>query len=291
MLDATVNRLTPRLGAEVIGLDLTKPMGGNAFAEIRKCWLDSHGLLVVRGQNLDPDSHVKFARQFGKLFGEDDMFQESTHRYLMPGNPAVYRVSNKVKDGEPQGRSKAGNYWHSDVSFRKHPAQASLLYAIEIPPVGGDTLFADMHQAYAGLSDAMKEILDGLEAVHDFAVAAASSGTYSKDQIIDTDFDGTNRFVHPVVTTHPETGDKALFVNPGFTSGLVGFAAAESKALLDFLHAHCTRHEFLYRHRWALGDLVIWDNRSLMHHAVVDYEGMGERYMHRVTVIADQPRA
>lgn len=291
MLDATVNRLTPKLGAEILGLDLTRPMGGNAFAEFRRCWNDHHGLVVVRDQKLDPDDQVAFGRNFGPLFGEADHFQDSVLPHLLPGNPAVYRVSNKVSDGKPQGRAKAGNYWHSDVSFRKNPAQASMLYAIEIPPVGGDTLFADMTQAYATLSDAMKNLLDGLEAVHDFAVAAASSGTYDKTTLIDTDFDGANRFVHPVVTTHPETGEKSLFVNPGFTAGLVGFDAPESKAILDYLYAHALQPQFMYRHRWRTGDLVIWDNRNLLHHAVVDYEGVGERYMHRVTAIADQPRA
>jgi taurine dioxygenase len=282
-------RLSPVLGAEVTGLDLSRPLGDNAFKDLHQAWLDHHGLLVVRGQKLQPEAQVAFARRFGPLFGEDDHFQDSVKPYLLPGNPAVYRVSNKVKEGVAQGRARAGDYWHSDVSFRRHPAQASLLHAIEIPPAGGDTMFADMQQAYDALSDAMKALIDGLEAVHDFALAAANSGTYRADQLISTDFDGQNRCIHPVVIRHPETGRKALFVNPGFTAGLVGFEPEESRALLGFLFAHATRHEFIYRHRWAPGDLVIWDNRSLMHHAVVDYEGKGERYMHRVTVIAGQP--
>ena len=282
-------RLSPVLGAEISGIDLSHTLGDNAFNDLRQAWLDHHGLLVVRHQKLDADAQVAFARRFGPLFGEADHFQNSVKPYLLPGNPAVYRVSNKVAGGVAQGRARAGDYWHSDVSFRRHPAQASLLHAIEIPPAGGDTMFADMHQAYDALSESMKALIDGLEAVHDFAVAAASSGTYRSDQLVSTDFDGQNRCIHPVVIRHPETGRKALFVNPGFTAGLVGFEPEESRALLGFLHAHATRHEFVYRHRWAPGDLVIWDNRSLMHHAVVDYEGKGERYMHRVTVIAEQP--
>lgn len=122
-------------------------------------------------------------------------------------------------------------------------------------------------------------------------MTAASSGTYTAGQLDQGDFDGANRFVHPVVIRHPETGRKALFVNPGFTAGLVGFASEESDTLLGFLCRHAIRPEFVYRHRWRQGDLIIWDNRNLVHYAVVDYEGIGERYPHRTTVIAEQPQA
>ncbi len=283
-------KLGPDLGAAVTGLDLAAPLDDAAFSELRAAWLDHGGLLVVRDQALTPDIQVAFARRFGPLYGEADRFQVSVHRYLLPGQPALYRVSNKVEDGVPQGRARAGDYWHSDVSFRARPAAASLLYAIELPESGGDTLFADMVAAYAALSADMKVRLAGLEAVHDFQVAARTSGTYDAAQIEAHDFDGTNRTVHPVVITHPETGRKALFVNPGFTAAIVGLAPGESAALLAELQAHATRPEFVTRHCWRLGDLVIWDNRSLMHHAVVDYEGQGTRYLHRATVIAEEPR-
>jgi taurine dioxygenase len=261
------------------------------FADLRALWLDRGGLLVLRDQTLTPDSQVAFARRFGPLFGEADRFQDSVRRYLLPGQPALYRVSNKVVDGVPQGRARAGDYWHSDVSFRARPAAASLLYAIEIPESGGDTLFADMTAAYAGLPEAMKARLTGLEAVHDFQLAARSSGTYDAAQLEARDFDGQNRAVHPVVVTHPETGARALFVNPGFTATVVGLAPGDSAALLAGLQAHAIRPEYVTRHTWRLGDLAIWDNRSLMHHAVVDYEGRGTRYLHRATVIAEPPQA
>jgi taurine dioxygenase len=287
----TVGRLGPALGAEICGVDLSNPIAPELFQQIRETWLERHGLLVVRDQHLSPEQHLAFSRNFGPLFGEADQFQKSVHKYLLPGHPGIYRVSNKVANGAPLGRAKAGNYWHSDVSFRRHPASASLLYAIELPPYGGDTLFSDMHQSYETLSDAMKNLLDGLEAVHDFEAAAAASGTYAADQLDSDDFDGSNRFVHPVVITHPETNRKALFVNPGFTSRLVSFAPEESDLLLTFLYDHAAQPEFVYRHRWKKNDLVIWDNRSLMHYAVVDYEGVGDRYMHRTTAIAEPPRA
>ena len=286
----TVNPLSPALGAEIEGLDLAEPLAANVFRDIHETWLAHDGLLVIRDQRITPDQQITFSRNFGPLFGEADQFQNSVRKFLLPGQPAIYRVSNKTSDGVPQGRAKAGNYWHSDVSFRERPASASLLYAIEVPPTGGDTMFADMYQAYEALSDAMKQLLAGLRAVHDFAVAAASSGTYTADQLHGDDFDGSNRSIHPVVITHPDSGRKALFVNPGFTAALVGFASLESAALLDFLYGHAISPEFVYRHSWRPNDLVIWDNRSLMHYAVVDYEGVGARYLHRTTAIAERPR-
>jgi taurine dioxygenase len=130
----TANRLSPTLGAEIEGLDLAEPLGANAFREIYEIWLAHDGLLVIRDQRLTPDQQITFSRKFGPLFGEADQFQDSVRKYLLPGQPAIYRVSNKLSGGVPLGRAKAGNYWHSDVSFRERPASASLLYAIEIPP-------------------------------------------------------------------------------------------------------------------------------------------------------------
>ncbi len=285
--DLDVRRLSPVLGAEVLGIDVARPLDDSAFAAIRQAWLDHDGLLVIREQHLTPGEQVAFSRRFGPLFGEADQFQETVLHYLLPGEPAVFRVSNKVADGVAQGRPKAGNYWHSDVSFRAHPAQASLLYALEVPADGGDTMFANMYAAYAALPGTMKERLRELRAVHDFAVAAATSGTYTPDQLNARDFDGQNRCIHPVVISHPETSRPILFVNPGFTAAIEGLAAEESAELLQTLFDHAMRPEFIYRHHWSPGDLVIWDNRSLMHKAIVDYKG--DRYLHRTTVIAERP--
>lgn len=289
VMEFTVNRIGPALGAEILGLDLSRTIDHNVFSQIRETWLKHNGLLVIRDQHLTPEQHLAFSRNFGPLFGESDQFQKSVHKYLLPGHPGIYRVSNKVEGGTPLGREKAGNYWHSDVSFRKHPAAASLLYAIELPSFGGDTMFADMYSAYEALSDSMKHLLESLNAVHDFATAATGSGTYTADQLESNDFDGTNQYIHPVVITHPETGRKALFVNPGSTAQLVGLTSTEGETLLRFLFDHAVQAEFIYRHRWNANDLMIWDNRSLMHYAVIDYQG--DRYMHRTTVIADTPQA
>lgn len=281
--------LSPMLGVEVRSLDLTL-IDDAQFIALREQWNAAHGLLVIRDQNLTPTEQVAFARRFGPLFGEADQFQDSVLKYLLPGQPALYRVSNK-KDpqGVALGRERAGNYWHSDVSFRELPAMASLLYAIEVPAYGGDTLFASLTHAYRALSASMKKLLAPLRAVHDFRVAATSSGTYTKDDLIDGDFDGANRYAHPVVIRHPESGQATLFVNPGFTSHLQGFDPAESRAILKFLFQHAVRHEFIYRHRWQPNDLLIWDNRCTMHYAINDYEA--DRYLHRATVVAEKPVA
>jgi len=283
-----IRRLSPALGAEVTGIDVAK-ISDSQFETLRQAWNDAEGFLVLRAQTLEPEEHVAFARRFGPLFGEADQFQESVLKNLLPGQPALYRVSNK-KDakGEPLGRERAGTYWHSDVSFRREPAQASLLYGIEVPDNGGDTMFASLSKAYAALSDAMKRLLGTLDAVHDFRVAAVSSGSYAQSDLANQDFDGKNRAIHPVVVRHPETGRPTLYVNPGFTSHLDGFDQAESDALLRFLYTHCQRPEFIYRHRWSQGDMVIWDNRCTMHFAVSDYNA--DRYMHRATVLAQQPQ-
>lgn len=285
----SVTPLAAVAGAEITGIDVSRGLSEQHFSALRKVWLDHNGVLVIRDQTLTPKQHLAFSRRFGPLFGEAEQLQDTVKKYLLPGHPGIYRVSNKVRDGQPLGRARAGTYWHSDVSFRKHPAMASILYAIEIPPLGGDTLFASMTAAYDALSPAFKAKLDGLYAVHDFAVAAVSS--YSPDVVEQGDFDGQNRYLHPVVITHPETGRKALFVNPGFTSHVEGFSQEESRAVLGFLYRHATRPEFTYRHRWRRNDLLIWDNRCLMHYAIADYEGKGERYLHRTTVIAKTPRA
>ena len=284
-MELTVNRLCPALGAEIIGLDVARPMSDVRFVDIRRILCENDGVLVMRDQRLTPDQHIIFSRRFGELFGDREQLQDTVTRYLLPGYPQIFRASNKVVDGQPQGRTRAGNYWHSDVSFRARPAMVSLLYAIEIPPLGGDTLFCNMYSAYEQLSETMQRFLGGLRARHDFAVNTAVGFTH--ETIAQQDLAGGNASEHPVVRTHAESGRKCLFVNPGNTSHLVGLHPEESKRLLDFLYEHCTRPEFIFRHRWEKGDLVIWDNRCTTHYAIVDYDE--DRYMHRTTVIGERP--
>ena len=281
----TINRLGQALGAEIIGLDVAAPLSDDRFDAVRATLCDNDGVLVLRDQRLTPQQHIAFSRRFGELFGDREQLQDSVTQYLLPGYPQIFRVSNKIVDGRRQGRSRAGNYWHSDVSFRPRPAMVSLLHAIELPPFGGDTLFTNMYLAYEQLSAPLQQFLGGLRARHDFAVNTNIG--FAHETIAQGDLDGANSHHHPVVRTHGDSGRKCLFVNPGNTACIDGLEPLESRLLLDFLYAHSTRDEFIYRHRWVEGDLVIWDNRCTMHYAIVDYEE--DRYLHRTTVIGERP--
>jgi taurine dioxygenase len=286
LMDLAIRRISPACGAEVLGLDLAHPIGDNVFHELRQAWLDADGVLVLRDQVITPRQHIEFSRRFGELaVGQPGAMLSD---YYLPGHPEIYRVSNKKIDGVPQGREDAGTYWHSDGSWKELPPMASLLYALEIPPVGGNTMFADMYRAYELLSEPMKRILDGVQAVHDRAAAASTS--YGKEFTGQGQELSRQKATHPVVRTHPESGRKALYINRGFTSHLVGFKPAESDAILKFLFEHTTAPEIVYRHEWRLHDIVVWDNRCVMHYAVSDYKAAGDRYMHRTTVEGDKPR-
>ena len=283
-----VRDLSPALGAEITGLDVESGLDDAAFEALYAAWVAANGLLVIRDQShLSIEAHLAFSRRFGPLFGEAEQLQDTVRKYLHPDHPGIYRVSNKVEAGQVLGRARAGDYWHSDVSFRERPAKASILHGIEVPALGGDTQFASMFRAWEALSPAMQALLEDLEAVHDFAVRAALS--YRPEVVESQDFHGDNRSLHPVVIRHPDSGRRALFVNPGFTARLDGFSPEESEALLGFLYAHCTRDEFVYRHRWRPGDLLVWDNRCVMHRAITDYTA--DRYLQRTTVIAERPTA
>lgn len=286
-MEFTASRLCPALGAEITGLALSGAPSGNLIGELREALNEADGVLVLRDQDLTPEQHVELSRAFGPLFGEAEQLQDTVKPYLHPDLPQIYRVSNKQVDGQPQGRQRAGTYWHSDVSFRKRPAMVSILYGIEVPALGGDTIFTNMTMAYETLSDAMKRLIEPLRAVHHFA--GASNAAWSHEQVSLQDLDGTNTAEHPVVRVHPDTGKKSLFVNPGNTAYLSGFSPEESQALLAFLYDHAIRPEFQYRHRWAPRDLLIWDNRCTLHYAIADYTE--DRYMHRTTVIGEEPLA
>ena len=246
--------------------------------------------MVIRGQeNLTTEAHIEFGAALGPLFGAPDQspLQDTVSRYIHPKHPEIYRVSNKLDEsGEPLGRKGAGTYWHSDVSFRETPAGASVLHGVEIPPVGGDTIFANMTKAFEDLSEPMKDLLRPLHAWHDFEMAARTQ--YAKPIVVEDDMSGANKALHPVVRTHADTGKESLYVNPGFTSHLDGFDADESRWILEPLYRHATRAEYLYRHTWQPHDVIVWDNRCLMHYAVMDY-GDAPRYMERTTCIGERP--
>jgi taurine dioxygenase len=273
-----IEALSPVLGARVTGLDLNEPMSDATFSEVRAAWLGANGVLVFSDQNLHPDAQIAFSERLGEL-----EVHVAAH-YLLPEHPQIYRVSTKKDaDGNAMGNAESGRYWHSDLCYLDPPAMASLLYALELPPTGGDTMFTNMGAAFEGLSKPLQTMLDGLYAIHDYThVFRMFSQGFRRVANVDP----PPPVRHPVVRVHAETGQKTLFVNPGFTTYIEGFARHESDALLELLHAHATRPEFIFRHKWSVGDAVLWDNRCTMHHAVHDfYATGGVRHMHRTTVM------
>lgn len=283
-MSLTIQSVSPHIGAEVIGADLRQPVGDNLFRELHQAWVDADGLLIIRDQELAPGQQIAFSRRFGELASAGD--NPVIQKYTLPGHPEIFRVSNKKQDGEPLGREDAGTYWHADGTWQTHPSKASILYALEVPRVGGNTMFADLYQAWETFSPTMQKLLQGLQAVH--AMANAGDTSYGREFAGKGDVIAAKSATHPLVITHPDSGRKALFVNRGYTAGIVGMTKAESDALLAFLFQHSTAPELVYRHSWRVHDLVIWDNRCTAHYAIPDYKAVGDRYLHRTSVKGDK---
>ncbi len=266
------------LGAEVSGVDLAK-LDDAAFAEIRDAWLE-HQVLFFRDQQLSPADQAAFAERFGEL---------EAYPFLEPldGHPYVIPI---VK--EKDTRMNFGGGWHSDMSYQERPVKATLLYAIEVPPRGGDTLFANMAAAYEALSDGMKELLDGLRAVFTAAKVHGAAGFYQNaDHPMDKRKNAAReeaRYLHPVVRTHPDTGRKALFLDLPHVERIEKMRVHESEPLMNFLAQHATQPQFTTRFTWKAGSLAVWDNRCVQHYALNDYPGE-RREMNRVTVAGDVP--
>lgn len=279
-----INRLGSACGAEVVGLDLSRPLSNVDFARVHDAFLQ-HQVLIFRDQRLTPEEQVAFSHRFGPPVAH------VLEGFRLEGHPEVLVISNKKQGNKPKGAIYAGQYWHTDLSYVAEPAMASMLHAHEIPSIGGDTMFANMYLAYDTLSETMKGILAGLKGLHDYTYTYETVFSKLPDRppLTETQRAQVPPVVHPVIRTHPKTGRKALYVNPGFTRSLVGMSDGESRALLGFLHEHSTRHEFIYRHRWRVGDVVIWDNRCTMHRAVADYDMAEPRHMLRTTVAGDRP--
>lgn len=270
-----VRKLAYALGAEVLDVDLTRRLDAAAVQEIRAAWLE-HLVLVVRGQELTPEQHIAFSRNFG----EHEMHHNKYNRH--PDHPELYIVTNKVIDGRPSDTRNVGRQWHSDGAYKLKPSMGSLLYSREIPPVGGDTLFTNMYMAYDTLSPTMKQVIDPLFAIND-------RGTAKNNQYVDSERVAERLklappVVNPVVRVHPETGRKALYVNPNVTTCIEGMTREESRSLLEFLFAHSVKQEFIFRHHWKVHDLVMWDNRCTMHLAPPDFDMSHPRYMLRTTL-------
>ncbi|CAN7644029.1 TauD/TfdA family dioxygenase [Variovorax sp. LjRoot84] len=282
--DFEVRPFDAPVGAEIVGLDIGRPINEADFRRIHRAHLDHH-VLVFRDQQITPDQHIAFSRRFGPL--EIHVL----HQFHLEGHPEILIVSNiKKADGEPLGLGDAGAYWHSDISYKPHPSLGSLLHAQELPSEGGDTLFADQHLAWEGLSPEMQQRILPLKAEHSYLAKYEELRAKNpwRPKLSQAQIDKVAPAVQPVVRTHPETGRKALFVSEHFTTRIVGLPQEESDALLAELFAHSVKPEYVYRHRWAPHDLVFWDNRSLMHLAAGTPDEL-RRKLYRTTIEGDLP--
>jgi taurine dioxygenase len=273
----TVHRLSGGIGAEIRGIDLGGEVSDDTIAAIRRIWLD-HNVIVLHRQTLPPDRFLALAHRFGAPI-------EYPFIKGIDGFPEIIPVVKL-----PEERVNFGGIWHSDTSYLEEPPAATMLVARDVPPYGGDTLFANQYLAYESLSDGMKRLLDPLRCVASSAKADVSRTR--EDRLRDSKRDDarpTYDAVHPVVRIHPETGRRALYVNVAHASHFDGMTPEESAPLLNYLFQHQIRPEFTCRVAWAPGTLALWDNRCTLHNPVNDYHGHLRR-MHRITLAGDRPR-
>lgn len=271
------------VGAEIIGLDLTRSVNAEDFARIHRAHLDHH-VLVFRDQRISPDQQIAFSRRFGPL--QIHVLKQ----FLLAGHPEILIVSNIIENGQNIGLGDAGKFWHSDLSYKELPSLGSMLHAQELPSEGGDTLFADMHKAWDAVPVALRNVVEGRSAAHSYTARYAETKfegnwrpTLTAEQLAQV-----QEVIHPVVRTHPENGRKALFVSEGFTTRIVGLPDDESRDVLKQLYALSVLEQNIYRHQWQPHDLVFWDNRSLIHLATGCPAHL-RRKLYRTTIQGDAP--
>ncbi|MDP3542450.1 MAG: TauD/TfdA family dioxygenase [Elusimicrobiota bacterium] len=264
------------LGARVSGVDLSRPLDTDTVQQIKSAWT-RHLVLVFPEQHLDPETLIAFTRHFGEL---DNYETQPFNRH--PEHDEVMLLSNRPVNGKLPAGAYNGQNWHTDLSYTPRPAKATLVYCIQKPSVGGDTMFASMYAAYEALSPKMQAFLDDLEGVNDVSLISAR-----RDPAILEAFKRLNPpVIHPAVRIHPESGKPALYVNDRVRT-FVGMSDAESKPIIKFLCEHSQQPRFVYRHRWSVRDLVLWDNRCLTHLAVGDYDPSEIRHMIRTSTMGD----
>ncbi len=272
-------RLSNHIGIEVEGLDLRERQTPSTIALLNKAFVD-HSVLVIREQILSPQEMVSAAQLFGNIF------EQHNNRFQLKETPLVHYISNQDRhvDGT---RYIPGSGYHTDHSNDMTPPKATALHALKLPDRGGDTQFVNMHAAYESLSKPMKVRIHGLKARHVY------QSKFSRRQLMKLpkghERDDSGSAMHPLVRTHPETGRKALYINPIRIDAIDGMDDAEARSLLDELLAYATQEKHQYRHNWRLGDLVIWDNRCLMHKANDDYDHTQERYLYRIMLKGSRP--
>jgi taurine dioxygenase len=270
-----VEPIAGSIGAVITGVDLAD-LDDDVVAEIRRAWL-AHLVVFFRDQDLGSDAYLAFARRIG----------QPVHYPFIKGidsHPEIIEVAKL-----PHETVNFGGIWHSDTAYLEQPPMGTMLLAREVPPFGGDTMFANMYAVYETLSPGLRRVLDGLRAVNSSALADVSKTR--EDRIRDAGYESDDRqylACHPVVRTHPETGRKALYVNPAHTAAFEDMTEDESRPLLQYLFAHSSRPEHTCRFEWAVGSMALWDNRCTMHNPINDYHGYTRR-LHRITLAGDRP--
>lgn len=268
----SIEPVSPTIGAEISGVDISQPLDPGVVAAIRDA-LNVHHVVFFRDQSPTPAQQADFARRFGTV---------------TEAHPVLPSIEESREVLAIDGSVDRANWWHTDVTFLDTPPMASILHMLEVPEVGGDTMWASLQDAYDGLAPPVRAMCDQLIAIHHdpwFAADVAERGGY--------EWDGTWRekllpALHPVVRTHPETGRNGLFVNRQFTRSILGLSDNESHAILEMLYSHCVKPEYTCRFRWRPGSVAFWDNRATLHYALDDY-GDAARYAHRVTLRGDKP--
>ena len=265
----SITPLSPFIGAELGGLDLSKTVSDSHMEQINQAFLD-HSVIFFRDQRLQPQDQIRFAEQLGEII--INQFFKADAKYP--------QIAELLK--EPHQKINIGGHWHTDHSYDEEPALGSMLYALEIPKVGGDTLWASMYAAYDHLSDGLKQNLESLNAWHTSAIFNLAPSDEIGDRLAGQENIKAD-VLHPVIIRHPETGRKALYVNSRFTKGIDGWSQEESNALLDYLYKFSTQPQFCCRFKWQVGSMAFWDNRATQHLAINDYNGQ-RRFLHRITL-------
>ncbi|WP_366552666.1 TauD/TfdA dioxygenase family protein [Aquibaculum sediminis] len=267
-------------GAEVRGLDLSKPLDPDELATVQEAWL-KHLVLVFPDQDLSPEEQIAFSRNFGKLDPQESQAPATLH----PDHREILVLSNKVVRGKKSGTHNSGRNWHTDLTYTPRPAKGAILHCKEKPMVGGDTMWANLYLAYETLSPRIQQLLEGLEVIHDVTLIR---GLEQRSPDVIAEMKRRNPpMIHPVIRIHPETKRKSYLVGER-VRGFVDMSDEESRYLIDMLNEHATCPEFVFRHRWRLGDVVMWDNRCTSHVALGDFDQTQPRVMFRCSLEGEE---
>jgi taurine dioxygenase len=273
------SELKPGFGAEIHGVDLANATDAERAAVVAE--FHRSGAIVLRDQQMNPAQLTAFGEAFGALEGH------TLQDFTLPGYPHIYVLSNRIENGRPVGAHNDGIGWHTDYGFKAEPVMCTMLYALQVPEEGSDTLLADQCAAYAALSDERRAAIDGLKMIHSYEFLMTSR-EHNRHPLTPEIKAANPDVIHPLIRTHPADGRKALWVSGG-TRGFVGMDQAESFALIDELTEFVTQERFVYRHKWRKGDVLVWDNRCTLHTGTLFDDTKYIRELHRMWVKGDRP--